>query len=75
MKEIDYNLLWKKNKFKYYRKQINKYTQEQIANHLGISQQQYQKYESGKLQPSVALVITLADFYGVSVKELCGLED
>ena len=75
MKEIDYNLLWKKNKFKYYRKQINKYTQEQIANHLGISQQQYQKYESGKLQPSVALVIKLADFYGVSVKELCGLED
>ena len=75
MKEIDYNLLWKKNKFKYYRKQINKYTQEQIADHLGISQQQYQKYESGKLQPSVALVIKLADFYGVSVKELCGLED
>lgn len=74
MKSFDYNSLWKKNKLKQYREQ-NKYTQEHIASFLNISQQQYQKYESGNLQPSVILVAKLADFYNISVQELCGIDN
>ena len=66
--------LWKKNKLKYYRK-LNNYTQEQIANIFKISQQNYQRYEKGLVEPSIALAIKFADFYSISVKELCGLEE
>lgn len=73
MKGYNYAEAWKKNKLRYYR-ELNKYTQVQISKELGIAQNMYQKYESGKLQPSIALVIKLSDIYGVTVKELCGYE-
>jgi len=48
------------------------YTQEQIARHLGISQNTYSQYEIGVLNYPVDAVVKLADFYGVSTDYLLG---
>ena len=50
-------------------------TQENIANILGISQQHYALYESGKRKLPMHHFITLARFYGVSLDYLAGLID
>lgn len=47
--------------------------QENIANILGITQQQYQLYESGKREIKIEKLITLAQFYNVSVDYILGL--
>lgn len=50
----------------------NNYTQKQIAEYLGISQNTYSQYEIGVLNYPVDAVIRLADFYGVSTDYLLG---
>ena len=50
----------------------NGYTQKQIAEMLGISQNTYSQYEIGVLNYPVDALIKLADFYGVSVDYLLG---
>ena len=50
----------------------NGYTQKQIAEQLGISQNTYSQYEVGVLNYPVDALIILADFYGVSVDSLLG---
>ena len=50
----------------------NGYTQKQIAQELGISQNTYSQYEVGVLNYPVDALIKLADFYGVSVDYLLG---
>ena len=49
------------------------YTQKQIAEHLGISQNTYSQYEVGILNYPVDAVVKLAMFYGVSTDYLFGL--
>lgn len=49
-------------------------TQAQVAEVLGMSQQQYQLYESGKREILLHLMIKLADFYGVSMDYIVGRE-
>lgn len=49
------------------------YTQKQIAEHLGISQNTYSQYEVGILNYPVDAVVKLAMFYGVSTDYLLGL--
>lgn len=51
------------------------YTQKQIADILGISQNTYSQYEIGVLNYPVDAVIKLAGFYGVSTDYLLGLTD
>ena len=46
------------------------YTQRQIAEYLGVSQNTYSQYEIGVLNYSVDVLMKLADFYGVSVDYL-----
>ena len=46
--------------------------QEQIANLLKITRQQYGLYESGKRDIPVDLLIKLADFYNVSIDYMLG---
>lgn len=46
-----------------------------IAHKLNITQQQYQRYESGKTAVPVDIVISLANLYEVSVDYLLGLTD
>lgn len=48
------------------------YTQIQIAERLGISQNTYSQYEIGILNYPVDAVVKLADFYGVSTDYLLG---
>lgn len=50
----------------------NGYTQKQIAEQLGISQNTYSQYEVGVLNYPVEALMILADFYGVSVDYLLG---
>lgn len=48
------------------------YTQKQIAELLGISQNTYSQYEIGVISYPVEALMKLADFYGVSVDYLLG---
>ena len=50
----------------------NGYTQKEIAQQLGISQNTYSQYEVGVLNYPVDALMILADFYGVSVDYLLG---
>lgn len=53
----------------------NGYTQKQIAQMLGISQNTYSQYEIGVLNYPVDVVIKLADFYGTTTDYLLGRTD
>ncbi len=57
------------NNLKLYRKQ-NGYTQEQVAEKLGVSRQAVAKWESGTTLPDIENVIALADLYEISVDYL-----
>ena len=48
-------------------------TQAQIAEILGTSQQQYQRWESGAWQMPIEHYKTLAEYYNVSIDFLAGL--
>lgn len=49
------------------------YTQKQIAEYLGISQNTYSQYEVGILNYPVDAIVALAAFYDVSTDYLLGL--
>ena len=49
--------------------------QEDIANVLEITRQQYQLYESGKREMPMHLLLILAKYYNVSLDYLAGLVD
>lgn len=49
-----------------YLRQVNSFSQEQIAQKLGISRQSYIKYENGSVVPNNSTVHHLAAIYGVS---------
>lgn len=41
-------------------------TQAQIGDVLGVKQSQYQRWESGKRDYPIAILVTLAEYFGVS---------
>ena len=47
-------------------------TQEQIAKTLSISLKTISHWETGYTEPSISQLISLADFYGVSLDDLVG---
>lgn len=49
--------------------------QKEIASLLGISQQYYSEYESGKRTIPIGHLITLAKYYNTSIDYLVGLTD
>ncbi len=49
--------------------------QKEIAEILGISQQYYSEYESGKRTIPITHLITLSKYYGISIDYLVGLSD
>lgn len=51
------------------------YTQKQIGEYLGISQNTYSQYEIGVLNYPVDVIIKLAQLYSVSTDYLLGLTD
>ena len=50
----------------------NGYTQKQIGDYLGVSQNTYSQYELGVLNYPIDALLKLADFYNVSVDYLLG---
>ena len=46
------------------------YSQELLADRLGVSRQAVSKWETGTAEPSTANLLALADLYGVTVDEL-----
>ena len=53
----------------YYRKKAG-YSQEGLAERLGVSRQAISKWETGAADPSTANLLALAKLYGVSAEEL-----
>ncbi|MCM1363587.1 MAG: helix-turn-helix transcriptional regulator [Faecalibacterium sp.] len=51
------------------------YTQEEIAQELGITQQQYYLYEKGKRQLPIELLIKICNFYRISSDEILGIDN
>ena len=51
---------------------LRQLTQNEAAENFGLSQQTYQKYESGKTEPPYDLLCDFANFYGVSADYLLG---
>lgn len=54
------------------KKQIS---QKALSEKLGISERQYQRYESGEHEPNIKTLTVLADLYSVSVDYLIGRTD
>ena len=50
-------------------------SQQQVADILGITRQQYQLYESGKREMPVHHFITLAEYYNVTIDYLAGRDN
>lgn len=51
------------------------WTQEHVANLLGVRQTTYSKYELGKILVPIDMLIKLADLYHVSLDYLAGRSD
>ncbi len=56
-------------------RKMNKLTQRQVAEHLGISQPSYIRYENGTSEPSLQNLSKLADLFDVTVDYLIGRTD
>lgn len=50
-------------------------TQEEVANHLGISFQSISKWERGDGYPDITLLPSLANYFDISVDELIGMDE
>ncbi len=50
----------------------NDITQSEVAKVLGIAQNTYSQYETGKIQFTGEMLIALADYYGTTVDYLLG---
>ncbi len=54
---------------------LNGFTPCRVANHLGIAQPSYSRYENGSAEPSIDTPIKLANLFDVSIDYLTGRED
>ena len=50
-----------------------KMSQKEIADHLGLSYQQYQKYESAKNRVSIGRAHQMAEAFGISLADLMAM--
>lgn len=53
----------------------NSLTQKQIAEILNISVTGYASWEQGKAEPSIAMLIKIADYFEVTIDYLVGRKD
>ena len=49
-------------------------TQKELADKLNISVKTVSHWETGYCEPSISQLITLSDFFGISIDELAGKE-
>lgn len=59
------------NSFKMYRKREN-FTQENVANILGVDRSTVAKWETGKAKPKAALLPAISKLYKCSIDDLFG---
>lgn len=52
----------------------NKLTQKEVADILGISQQQENRFELGENEPKIEYLVKLADYFGCTIDYLVGRE-
>ena len=57
-----------------FRKSV-KITQKQAAEVAGVAERVYQSYEYGKVIPAATVLISIADYFDVSLDYLCGRSD
>lgn len=50
-------------------------TQKQVADAVGVTVRNYQRYEADEQRPAFEVLIALADFYDVSLDYLVGRSD
>lgn len=50
-------------------------TQQQVADILNCKREVYRRYEKGTREIPISYAIALAQYYGVSLDYLCGLND
>ena len=50
-------------------------TQEEVANHLGVSFQSVSKWERGEGYPDITMLPALSHYFQISVDELLGVDD
>lgn len=63
-----------KDALRRFRKQY-KITQVQAAKVAGVTESMYQFYEYGKSEPTVSVLISIADYFGISMDYLTGRTD
>ncbi len=63
-----------KNNLEEIRKKSN-YTQEELADKLGVSRQTINSLENGKYNPSIQLAFKLAKFFNLSIESLFVFEE
>ena len=56
-------------------KKEKKILQKDIPAAIGITVRNYQRYEKGEQQPTLPVLIALADYFDVSLDYLCGRSD
>ena len=56
-------------------RKINNITQKQLAENLSLSEVGIQNYESGRRKPAYEVIISLADYFDVSLDYLVGRSD
>ena len=61
-------------KLKYHRHRKG-LTQEEVATHMGISFQAISKWERGEGYPDITMLPTLANYFGITVDELIGMQE
>lgn len=54
---------------------LNRFTQREVAQRLGISQPSYIRYENGSAEPTLENLVKIADLYDVSVDFLLGRKE
>ena len=56
-------------------RKLNRFTQREVAQRLGISQPSYIRYENGSAEPTLENLVQIADLYDVSVDFLLGRKE
>jgi transcriptional regulator with XRE-family HTH domain len=56
-------------------RKLRKVTQKQAAISAGVTESMYQFYEYGKSEPTASVLISLADYFDVSLDYLVGRSD
>ncbi len=46
-------------------------TQEEVARDLGMTQKTYSNYETGTTEPTLSIIMKMAEYFGVSPNFLC----